>query len=187
MKSKSNKSKSNKSKSFNKIENATDENIYYKKKIPKKVKEEVWVSNIGKYYQSKCYIKWCSNNMNVFNFHVGHDIPESKGGTDNINNLKPICDRCNLSMGNQNTIKEWNNRYNKNNTIFYNYNLLICLISFSFTLFICFLYNKDNFNNYSSIYFKENIKNKILNNNFNITTNIVYYIAKLNNIFNIIN
>jgi 5-methylcytosine-specific restriction endonuclease McrA len=45
--------------------------------------------------------------MNVFDFHVGHNIPESKGGKTNINNLKPICARCNLSMGSQYSIEEW--------------------------------------------------------------------------------
>lgn len=89
--------------------------VYQKKKIPKKVKEEVWVVNFGNKYDSKCYISWCSNKINVFNFHVGHDKPESKGGTDDINNLKPICDRCNLSMSNNNTIQEWNKKYKKNN------------------------------------------------------------------------
>lgn len=87
--------------------------VYQKKKIPKKVKEEVWVTNFGRRYESKCYITWCSNKINVFNFHVGHDKPESKGGTDDINNLKPICDRCNLSMSNNSTIQEWNKKYKK--------------------------------------------------------------------------
>ena len=124
LRSKKNKSKLNsksKNKSNSKSKNnqnieeiINNENTYYKKKIPKKVKEEVWLSNFGKRYQSKCYIKWCSNRVNVFNFHVGHDVPESKGGSsEDINNLKPICDRCNLSMGHQNTIQEWNKKYIK--------------------------------------------------------------------------
>ena len=50
-----------------------------------------------------------SNTINVFNFQVGHNIPESKGGTLSLNNLKPICGRCNFSMGNNYTIDEWNN------------------------------------------------------------------------------
>jgi len=87
---------------------------YQKKKIPKKVKEEVWVSNFGYIYESKCFIYWCSNKVNVFNFHVGHDIPESKGGTNNILNLKPICDRCNLSMGSHTTITTWNKSWSNN-------------------------------------------------------------------------
>ena len=45
--------------------------------------------------------------INVFDFHVGHDKPESKGGTLDVNNLKPICARCNLSMSDNYTIKQW--------------------------------------------------------------------------------
>ena len=44
----------------------------------------------------------------MFDFHVGHDKPESKGGTLSVDNLKPICARCNLSMSNNFTIAEWN-------------------------------------------------------------------------------
>jgi hypothetical protein len=45
--------------------------------------------------------------MNVFDYHVGHNIPESRGGATNITNLKPIGARCNLSMGNYYSIEEW--------------------------------------------------------------------------------
>ena len=50
----------------------------------------------------------CENIINPFDYHVGHDQPESKGGTLDINNIKPICARCNLSMSDNYTIKEWN-------------------------------------------------------------------------------
>ena len=45
--------------------------------------------------------------MTVFDFHVGHDKPESKGGKLRVDNLKPICARCNLSMSNNYSIQEW--------------------------------------------------------------------------------
>tara|TARA_Y100000389_G_C17206026_1_gene386060 strand:- start:354 stop:656 length:303 start_codon:yes stop_codon:yes gene_type:complete len=79
-----------------------------KKRIPKAIREQCWLQNIGKKYEEKCYIDWCENRINVFDFQVGHDIPESKGGSLNIDNLKPICCRCNLSMGNTYTIQKWN-------------------------------------------------------------------------------
>jgi len=85
---------------------------YKKKNIPKAVKEQTWLLNFGKKYEHKCYINWCNNTVNVFDFHVGHDKPESKGGKMNVKNLKPICARCNYSMGNKYTIKQWN-KFNK--------------------------------------------------------------------------
>jgi len=81
--------------------------INKKAKIPRALREQVWLINIGKQYEKKCLIKWCQNKMNVFDFHVGHNIPESKGGATNIDNLKPICSRCNSSMSNNYSIEEW--------------------------------------------------------------------------------
>jgi len=78
-----------------------------KAKIPRALREQVWLLNMGKKYENKCLIKWCQNKMNVFDFHVGHNIPESKGGATNIDNLKPICSRCNSSMSNNYSIEEW--------------------------------------------------------------------------------
>lgn len=67
----------------------------------------------GKVYETKCYVDWCENIIDVFNYHVGHDKPESEGGTLDINNIKPICARCNLSMIDNYTIEEWKNKYKK--------------------------------------------------------------------------
>ena len=78
-----------------------------KQPIPKAIREQVWLRTFGKTYESKCYIKWCKNTINVFDYHVGHNIPESKGGTLEIDNLKPLCSRCNLSMSSNYTIDEF--------------------------------------------------------------------------------
>lgn len=80
---------------------------YKKRRIPKALREQVWTQYFGKCFEHSCYIDWCKNKITVFNYHIGHDIPESKGGTLAINNLKPICSRCNLSMSDDYTIKEW--------------------------------------------------------------------------------
>ena len=86
-----------------------------KLKIPKALRQQVWIQNCGKKFEKECYIHWCKNKINVFNFHCGHNIPESKGGKMNIDNLKPICASCNLSMGDRYTIDQWQrlsgNRY----------------------------------------------------------------------------
>ena len=77
--------------------------------IPKKIREQVWINYNGYNFQNKCYISWCDNTITVFNYHVGHNIPESKGGSLDIINLRPICSSCNLSMSNNFTITDWSN------------------------------------------------------------------------------
>lgn len=80
---------------------------YKKQTIPKALREQCWIHNFGERFKHKCYIKWCKNTINVFNYHVGHNIPECKGGQMCLENLKPICSRCNHSMGSQYSITEW--------------------------------------------------------------------------------
>lgn len=78
-----------------------------KTNIPRALREQVWITNVGNKFEAKCLVVWCQNTMNVFDYHVGHNIPESRGGATNITNLKPICARCNLSMSNYYSIEEW--------------------------------------------------------------------------------
>ena len=51
-----------------------------KQHIPKALREQCWVANFGRNFSHSCHIKWCTNKITVFDFHVGHNIPESKGG-----------------------------------------------------------------------------------------------------------
>jgi 5-methylcytosine-specific restriction endonuclease McrA len=76
--------------------------------IPKALREQVWRNHVGKVFEGKCHVTWCTNKITAFDFEVGHNIPESKGGATNLENLRPICARCNKSMGNNYTIDEWN-------------------------------------------------------------------------------
>jgi len=80
---------------------------YIKKHIPRALREQVWIKYANNQFEMKCPITWCENKINAFNFQVGHNIPESKGGKTEIENLRPICSRCNLSMGNRYSIDEW--------------------------------------------------------------------------------
>ena len=93
----------------NKKKSKKKKNQFYKKtSIPKAIREQCWIKNFGEVFEHSCYIHWCDNQINVFDFHVGHDKPESKGGSLSVDNLKPICARCNLSMSNNYTIAQWN-------------------------------------------------------------------------------
>ena len=75
--------------------------------IPKALREQVWIQTAGPVFRCKCPVRWCKNTINVFDFQTGHNIPESKGGATRIDNLIPLCSRCNLSMSNNYTIEEW--------------------------------------------------------------------------------
>ena len=59
-----------------------------KANIPKAIREQVWLKSFGEIFKQKCHVHWCINIINVWDFHVGHDLPESKGGSLDINNLK---------------------------------------------------------------------------------------------------
>lgn len=78
-----------------------------RKSIPKALRQQVWIKFCGSVFESKCYITWCKNIITPFNFEVGHNIPYSKGGSDSIDNLRPLCSQCNKSMGNKYTIYEF--------------------------------------------------------------------------------
>ncbi len=78
-----------------------------KKRIPAALREQVWLHRMGKVFEGKCPTTWCQNTITVFDFQSGHNIPESKGGPTTLENLIPLCSRCNLSMGNDYTFEEW--------------------------------------------------------------------------------
>ena len=73
-----------------------------KKTIPKSVKIAVWNKNIGEAVgKHKCL---CCSNVDItqMNFHCGHIVAEANGGKVHVDNLLPICSKCNKSMGTQN-------------------------------------------------------------------------------------
>ena len=75
--------------------------------IPGAIREACWIAYNGKKFECKCHVKWCNNVITPFSYQVGHNVPESKGGDLEISNLRPICTKCNLSMGNRYTIDEF--------------------------------------------------------------------------------
>jgi len=79
-----------------------------KPRIPQALRQQTWIRHFGKVYKHKCHVKWCTNNITVFNYECGHNIPLSKNGPTVLSNLRPICSTCNKSMSNTYTIDEWN-------------------------------------------------------------------------------
>ena len=81
-----------------------------KAKIPLAMRQNVWVKHFGRTFEHKCYVSWCPRIISCFDFEVGHNIPECKGGKTDESNLFPICHKCNGGMGSKYTIEEWSNK-----------------------------------------------------------------------------
>jgi 5-methylcytosine-specific restriction endonuclease McrA len=75
-----------------------------KQGIPSVLKSHVWDTYIGRDLgRHKCFC--CKkNNIYLDDHHCGHVKSKSRGGEDTIENLRPICSKCNLSMGSQNMV-----------------------------------------------------------------------------------
>ena len=70
--------------------------------IPKKVRTDVWNTFIGPsipIHKCLCCLK---TTICMTDFQVGHVVSEHDGGNLNIDNLRPICASCNISMGTTN-------------------------------------------------------------------------------------
>lgn len=81
-----------------------------KAKIPLAMRQNVWVRHFGRTFEHKCFVSWCPRVITCFDFEVGHNIPECKGGKTDESNLFPICHKCNGGMGSKYTIEEWSNK-----------------------------------------------------------------------------
>lgn len=71
---------------------------YKKETITKRMREDVWKRYCGDLDQSSPCLCCQKHKIDVWNFHCGHVVAESKGGETNADNLRPICSQCNLSM-----------------------------------------------------------------------------------------
>jgi len=73
-----------------------------KKPIPVALKRKVWAKWMGEDTgKAKCLC--CKlTDITQLNFHCGHIIAEAAGGELKVDNLKPICQSCNSSMGTTN-------------------------------------------------------------------------------------
>jgi len=75
-----------------------------KQTISLSLKTMVWNKYIGLKYGLVPCMCCRTEPIKQISHHAGHVVAESNGGETNIDNLRPICATCNLSMGNQNMI-----------------------------------------------------------------------------------
>jgi hypothetical protein len=72
--------------------------------IPASLRISVWNSNVGSDVMiAKCYVG-CGCAISFQNFECGHIKASASGGSDDLENLKPICSTCNKSMGTKNML-----------------------------------------------------------------------------------
>ena len=79
---------------------------YKKATIPKPIKMEIWRIHCGETFEHACCISFCNNRMTPFDFEAGHIQAEAEGGEVSVENLIPICSKCNKSMGKKH-LREW--------------------------------------------------------------------------------
>lgn len=82
------------------------ENAYIKKnKIPKSIRNIVWDKHMGSEFK-KGLCQCCKTERITFtNFQCGHITSEKDGGEIHVDNLIPLCQSCNGSMGTMNLNK----------------------------------------------------------------------------------
>lgn len=73
-----------------------------KKSIPKVLKDLCWSKYVGDNVGKTNCMCCETNEIKMNDFHCGHIIAESNGGTTTVDNLLPICKACNLSMRTEN-------------------------------------------------------------------------------------
>lgn len=70
-----------------------------KKTIPKSIKEKIWHKYVGKDKTEANCLVCKEEKISIMSFHAGHVVAEVNGGETAVENLRPICGRCNLQMG----------------------------------------------------------------------------------------
>ena len=73
---------------------------YQRNSIPTSVRKNLWKNYFGDNFTGVCNV--CRKEININDFEAGHIISFANGGSDNIDNLVPLCRDCNRSMGKQN-------------------------------------------------------------------------------------
>ncbi len=68
-----------------------------RKPVPKAVRMRLWDREFPNNSNGRCFV--CNKLVDHTNFQAGHITSVNQGGSDNINNLKIVCNSCNSSMG----------------------------------------------------------------------------------------
>lgn len=96
--------------SFNKPKSKSKPKKKSKEPVNKAVRDALIIKYFKKKDERKCFC--CKKqHITIYNFEVGHNKARSKGGSNHIRNLRPICRSCNRSMGNKYTIDAFRKKF----------------------------------------------------------------------------
>jgi len=89
-------------------EEEKNKKIMLRKGVPKSLKMELWRNHFGNRYHGSCFV--CKGQIKKDYFEAGHVVAVANGGTDTLENLRPVCITCNRSMGTEN-LEEFKREY----------------------------------------------------------------------------
>jgi 5-methylcytosine-specific restriction endonuclease McrA len=79
-----------------------------RKPITKKLKRDVWTNTFGKVKEASCR---CGTTITLEISECGHIVSHAREGQTVIDNLRPICSKCNRSMGTRNMDEYFDEEY----------------------------------------------------------------------------
>ncbi len=85
-----------------------------KRAIPKQLRKDIWNKYVGEDKGTINCLVCNREKISQMGFIVGHVIAESQGGKNTIDNLRPICSGCNLSMATRNMMEYTEEYYPEN-------------------------------------------------------------------------
>lgn len=85
-----------------------------KRAVPKKVRDDSWNKYVGTDKGEAPCLCCRTSTISKSEFHAGHVISEAKGGLATVENIRPICGGCNLSMGTRDMREFVQTHYPKN-------------------------------------------------------------------------
>ena len=74
-----------------------DFNVVKSHSVGRNRRKEVWTKRNGESVMGKCYC--CEENLHILDMECGHIISHYHGGSTELENLEPICKKCNSQMG----------------------------------------------------------------------------------------
>ena len=86
---------------YDQMDHTFNESIERKReKIPKEIRGIIWRKRNGEKMNGECYC--CENELEYENFECGHVVARCLGGNSSVDNLEPVCKKCNIDMGTMN-------------------------------------------------------------------------------------